>query len=181
MRFYVTMTWHGWPEGGSYGTVVEASSHDEAEQLCIAEMLSCYAEADKPEEWGVETVEQMLEKIRDAYAGEWHLVDCFVLDEFIENHRPTAAPIQKAIQKLKMLLGSEDHCFCSETGLMLEEIEIDLSNTNPPPVYVIVNDDFDDQLFWSNKMGWVSSPDEDFFPNMNRNLPIGGRWVRHNP
>ena len=32
MRFYVTLTWDNWPEGGSYGAVVEAKDH-EAEDL----------------------------------------------------------------------------------------------------------------------------------------------------
>lgn len=32
-KFYVTLTWHDWSEGGSYGTVVEAESYEDAEQL----------------------------------------------------------------------------------------------------------------------------------------------------
>lgn len=44
--------------------------------------------------------------------------------------------------------------------------------------YVIRNED-DDQLFWSNELGWVSSPDETYFTEEERhtlNLPIGGIW-----
>ena len=39
----------------------------------------------------------------------------------------------------------------------------------------------DDQLFWSNKFGWVESPNEDLFTQQERDslsLPIGGVWVK---
>ncbi len=76
-RFYVTMTWHDWPEGGSYGTVVEAKDYAEAEDLCRAEMREAYAD-----EVGEDFDDDYLDE-RDA---NWHLVDCFDLDEFIKNH-----------------------------------------------------------------------------------------------
>jgi hypothetical protein len=72
-RFYVTMTWHDWPEGGSYGTVVEARDHAEAVSLCEQEMAASYGEA-------------IDEKV-DPHDYDWHLVDCFDLDEFIEDKR----------------------------------------------------------------------------------------------
>ncbi len=37
-RFTVTMTWDDFPEGGSYGTTIEAESHEEAERLVRQEM-----------------------------------------------------------------------------------------------------------------------------------------------
>jgi hypothetical protein len=46
-------------------------------------------------------------------------------------------------------------------------------------MYAIKNKD-DDQLFWSNALGWVESPDETLFSQEERdtlNLPIGGVWV----
>ncbi len=48
--------------------------------------------------------------------------------------------------------------------------------------YVIRNQE-DDQLFWSNEIGWVESPDETRFTEEERhtlNLPIGGIWVVDN-
>jgi hypothetical protein len=41
----------------------------------------------------------------------------------------------------------------------------------------------DDQLFWSNELGWVESPDETIFTAKERKtlrLPAGGKWVRVN-
>jgi len=38
----------------------------------------------------------------------------------------------------------------------------------------------DDQLFWSNDLGWVESPDESVFTAEERktlSLPIDGKWV----
>lgn len=88
-RFYVTKTWHDWPEGGSYGTVVEANDFAEAEALCEAEMAQSYAEFFDDEEDPVEYA-------REAYGQEWHTVDCFNLDEFIENHQRKEPKLEKA-------------------------------------------------------------------------------------
>ena len=44
--------------------------------------------------------------------------------------------------------------------------------------YVIKNIE-DDQLFWSNALGWVDSDQEDRFTQAEReslSLPIGGAW-----
>lgn len=65
-RFYVTATWHDWPDGGSFGTIVEAKDYDEAEHLCKLEMADVYPE---PEEAYAESAEQ------------WHIVDCYKLED----------------------------------------------------------------------------------------------------
>lgn len=76
-RFYVTLTWHDWPEGGSYGAIVEAKNPDEAEKLARAEMratyLSNYPEVD--------------DDFLDERDMNWHLVDCFDIDDFIQQHK----------------------------------------------------------------------------------------------
>lgn len=83
-RFYVTLTWDDWPEGGSYGTVVEAADHDEAEALARREMAesraaeSCF-EGEEPE---------APEAVLAAYEHAWHLVDCWPVDDFIAGHTP---------------------------------------------------------------------------------------------
>ncbi len=77
-RFYVTMTWDDWPEGGSFGTVVEAADHSEAERLCKQEMAEHRADDNNPE-WNTAFY-------LENYADEWETVDCFDLDEFIERH-----------------------------------------------------------------------------------------------
>ena len=76
-RFYVTMTWHDFPDGGSYGTVVEARDHNHAEKLCRAEMAHFGSEE------GHQTEAEMLE----YYGSDWVAIDCFDLDEFIESHK----------------------------------------------------------------------------------------------
>lgn len=75
-RWYVTMTWDNWPEGGSYGTVVEAENQDEAERLVRNEMAeSRVHDAQSPEE------------VIEMWGDEWEVVDCFDLDEFIMRNR----------------------------------------------------------------------------------------------
>lgn len=76
-RFYVTLTWHDWPEGGSYGTIVEAKDHEEAEKMARAEMRATYAEEGDYDD----------DDYLDERDHNWHLVDCFDLDQFIERHK----------------------------------------------------------------------------------------------
>lgn len=108
-RFYVSLTWHDWPTGGSFGTVVEAETEGEAESLARQAMAQHYAAQykieDEPDQcsncgntdqdgsdicidcggtdcsWtsGKAAVDQVLED----YDESWNLVDCFDLDEFI--------------------------------------------------------------------------------------------------
>lgn len=66
-RFYVSMTWDDWPEGGSYGTTVLALDHEAAEEACKLEMAELRAD-------------------EDTDSDKWHVVDCFDLDEFITNN-----------------------------------------------------------------------------------------------
>lgn len=75
-RFYVTMTWDNWPEGGSYGTVIAAETAEDAAYACKLEM----ARHRSDESWPAEDVLK-------AYGNEWEVVDCFDLDEFIEYHK----------------------------------------------------------------------------------------------
>lgn len=75
-KFYVTLTWHDWPEGGSYGTVVEAKDYQEAEDLARAEMRATLAEE------GEDYDDDYLDD-RDM---NWHLVDCFKVADFIKRH-----------------------------------------------------------------------------------------------
>ena len=76
-RFYVTLTWHDWPEGGSYGTIVEAESYAEAEQLTRVEMRQTYSE-----QYDVTDLATL-----DDLNRNWDVVDCFNLDDFIEDKR----------------------------------------------------------------------------------------------
>ena len=75
-RFYVTMTWDNWPEGGSYGTIIEAEDYDEAEELCRREMAAVRGDG-----------EESADVAREMWGEEWQTVDCFDLDEFIEQHK----------------------------------------------------------------------------------------------
>jgi hypothetical protein len=81
-RFYVTMLWHDQPEGGSYGTVVEAADMGEAEEFVRQKMaLSVCEEADQ------EPTEARIEQVLDDLSGEWIVVDCFDLDAFIREEQ----------------------------------------------------------------------------------------------
>lgn len=96
-RYYVTMTWDDWPEGGSYGTVVEATSYQEAEEKCRDEMSVSRSEDSDfdPEQWKPEDGEEPMDpsEMEDSpewylanYGSSWHVVDCFLLDDFIARH-----------------------------------------------------------------------------------------------
>lgn len=43
IRFYVSLTWHYWPESGSYGTIVEADDADTAQWRAKLEMAATLA------------------------------------------------------------------------------------------------------------------------------------------
>lgn len=43
-RFYVSLTWDGWPDGGSFATVVVAADYNVAEQMAKQEMAESRAE-----------------------------------------------------------------------------------------------------------------------------------------
>lgn len=81
-RFYVTMTWDDWPEGGSYGTILEADDAMQAEEKTKAEMAGVRAEGFTEGE-----EEASFDYWLENYGNEWCLVDCFDLDEFIERNK----------------------------------------------------------------------------------------------
>lgn len=85
MRFYVTMTWHGFPEGGTYGAVIEAANATEAEADCRLEMAN---HGFDPE------CDKCAEDLVKQYENDWHVVDCFDLDAFIAEHTITAEPAE---------------------------------------------------------------------------------------
>lgn len=83
-RWYVTMTWDDWPEGGSYGTVVEAETYTDAVRACEDEMCMARGWSTAPDEDDGGFCQELVD--------QWAVVDCFDLDEFIANHtRKTAA------------------------------------------------------------------------------------------
>ena len=73
-RWYVTLTWDNWPEGGSYGAVVQADDSDDAEHNVRWEMAGTRVDDGC---WEDEA------EVIEAYGEEWHVVDCFKLDDFI--------------------------------------------------------------------------------------------------
>ncbi len=98
-RFYVTMTWDDWPDGGSYGTIVLAESHDQAEDLCRQEMAEIRAFDDyRYEEVGADDLEQ---EYLDNYSDEWKTVDCFKLDDLMEYHLPDSSKVRAFMEKVR--------------------------------------------------------------------------------
>lgn len=79
-RFYVTLTWDDWPEGGSYGTVVSVPDDDpnpyaNAEAQAKYEMAESRADEDDDAAYYLE-----------HYGDEWEVVDNYDLDEHILMH-----------------------------------------------------------------------------------------------
>jgi hypothetical protein len=72
------MTWDNFPEGDSYGTVVKAENHLDAENLCRQEMA--YHRYDGGNTWSSP------DEVFESYGDEWHVIDCFDLDHFIVMH-----------------------------------------------------------------------------------------------
>ena len=83
-RYYVTITWDDWPEGGSYRHTVEAESRDQA----VAAVRQMMAES----RVNPETCDTP-EAVMKAYGDEWHVVDCFDVDEFISRHVNPSWPV----------------------------------------------------------------------------------------
>ena len=96
-KHYVTMTWDNFPEGGSFGAVIEAENHDLAEKLCRQEMADSRADEDTHDGFGLEGDECDADWFLDSYASEWHVIDCFDLDAFLAEH---ATPVMKAAPDL---------------------------------------------------------------------------------
>lgn len=80
-RWYVTITWHDWPEGGSYGEIVEAETAEDAEAQVRLLMADSIQDA-----WDEKDGVSMTDLVEE-YAGQWHLVDCWDVDEFVERNR----------------------------------------------------------------------------------------------
>lgn len=88
-RFYVTMTWDNFPEGGSYGTIVTAADTEEAEGL-VREEMAAHREGLYDADLDLDdqsVVDAETDRIVETYINAWHLVDCFDLDAFIGRHR----------------------------------------------------------------------------------------------
>lgn len=73
-RYYVTLTWDDWPNGGSYGTVVMANNAEDAEHAARWEMANARDEFDHPAD------------CIKAWGHDWHLVDCWLVDDFVARH-----------------------------------------------------------------------------------------------
>ena len=78
--YYVTLTWHDFPEGGSFGTLVKAKNHIEAEELARVEMADAYTKDDEVEE---EDYLNHLANMVESYWDKWGLIDCWPVEDFI--------------------------------------------------------------------------------------------------
>ncbi len=87
--FYVTMTWDDWPEGGSFGTFVVADDDDEALEKCREEMADTRSDGDK---------DYPASYYRENYGDEWHVVDCFEVEDWIVNANRCIADIKRQAQ-----------------------------------------------------------------------------------
>lgn len=88
-RWYVTLTWDDWPEGGSYGTVIPAEmmacTGEEAVAMAKREMAETRAFECNPDA-PPDRHEALVDQILRDYGDEWHVVDCFIVDDFIARH-----------------------------------------------------------------------------------------------
>lgn len=103
-RWYVTLTWDDWPEGGSYGTVVQAETYDAAVATAKREMAETRDDAfhSTPEE-----ADAAAERLLEALGDEWHVVDCFKLDDFLAEHAPLRVEMTTCTRKAEPLRMTE--------------------------------------------------------------------------
>jgi hypothetical protein len=87
-HFYTTLTWDNWPEGGSYGDTVEAANSTEAEAMMRLMMAASRLE----EQGGNVDDDDEVQRIVEEYGDDWHLVDCWDVDDFIARHALPVAP-----------------------------------------------------------------------------------------
>lgn len=84
MRWYVTLTWDGWPTGGSYRTIVE--TEDNSPETAIQDAREAMAISRLPERAPYRSdleVARAVAEILDELGDAWHVVDCFDLDTFV--------------------------------------------------------------------------------------------------
>lgn len=82
-QWYVALTWHDWPDGGSYATEVEAADAGAAEAKAREEMGLALAEERGT---GPEDMTDTLNAIWENEQVDWYLVLAFPIDEFIAQH-----------------------------------------------------------------------------------------------
>ncbi len=90
--YYCTANWHDYPEGGTYGDLVQANSYEDAEKelrlLMAASHIDNYW---VDEDFGIhgldpEDEEAAIQMVMEMYAYEWVVVDCYpYVDNFINN------------------------------------------------------------------------------------------------
>jgi len=100
-RFYITMTWHNWPDGGYWGETITAIDQNEAITAAkekMAESLVNERGCDEGEDHDTAVAEAL-----SNYADEWMVVDCFDLDIFLvtELREAPASTRQLAILALR--------------------------------------------------------------------------------
>jgi len=81
-KFYVTMTWDNWPEGGSYGEIIEAENDHEAEASCRQMMAE--SRAGDPDDKDYDAEFDSPEYYLEAYADEWEIVDCYDIENQVD-------------------------------------------------------------------------------------------------
>lgn len=102
-RYYCTAVWHDFPEGGSFGTIVQAENYAAAEHACMIEMAESYAAE----------IDEDPQLVFQGYSDSWTIIDCFDLDEFIEDKRLKPADIwasddQYPVEQWQYEVGEDD-------------------------------------------------------------------------
>lgn len=108
-KFYISLTWDNWPEGGSYGTTLWANDAEEAVASARWEMAAnraeerglcwhCGEDTDDGEGWnglcgdcadsGEDKVssDEAVYKVLEELGDDWHVVDCFKVADFVREH-----------------------------------------------------------------------------------------------
>lgn len=77
--YYVSATWEGWPTAGSFGEILEADSDEEA-RSCVKQHMAESRAAAVAQEYPEDDATYYLEH----YGEEWHVVDCFLIRDFLK-------------------------------------------------------------------------------------------------
>lgn len=102
--YFVLAAWHDWPEGGTFGTIVEANGYSSAERKCHREMA--LAEIDS-----VSADERMTWAEAYSNQDEWTILECWPVRDFIARHIEGLQSLADIARRIK---GFDQQCRASE-------------------------------------------------------------------
>lgn len=101
-RFYVTMTWEDWPQGGSWVDYVEVEPEAPDGQI-TSEMVSRAAKKEMALARSLDSEgnpnQEDAQEILETFGGDWFLADHFNVDEFMDREAA------RSLENIRKMIG----------------------------------------------------------------------------